>query len=89
MEKSVTHSVGFEILKNDGDSIVLKRVLKQKNSNKNRYKDEMALPKLIIHYFDDKEIDKLQKIEEELVKKIIASRRNSIYGKILNFFNSK
>lgn len=86
MEKSTTHSVGFEILEDNGDSIVLKRVLKQKYSNKDRYKEEMALPKLIVHYFNDEEIDKLQKIEEEIVRKIILNRRNSIYEKILNFF---
>lgn len=86
MEKSATNSVGFEILEDNGDSIVLKRVLKQKYYNKNRYKEEMDLPKLIVHYFNDEEIDKLQKIEEEIVQRIILNRRNSIYEKILNFF---
>ncbi len=85
MEKSIIHQIGFEVLEDNGDSITLKRVLKKKTAAKNRYNEEMALPKLTVHYFDKDEIQKLQEIEKELIAEFTTYRKVSIYKKVISF----
>lgn len=85
MEKSIIHQIGFEVLEDNGDSITLKRVLKKKVTVKNRYNEEMALPKLTVNYFDKDEVRKLQEIEKEIIAELSICKKVSIYKKVISF----
>ena len=56
----------------------MKRVLKQHSGNKkrNRYKEEIALPKLSVSYFSDEDLQQLQKLAIEISTKIIEEREH-------------
>lgn len=81
------NKVGFEVLENTGTEIILKRVLKQRpNSNKSRYRDEMALPKLSIHYFEGDDLRQLQEIAIRISSRIVEKRKNDSFSfvKLIN-----
>lgn len=73
MDKLAVKNIGFEVLEDTGTEIVLKRVLKQR-TNKSRYNEEMALPKVSVHYFEEDDLKQLQEIASQLSTGIIRKR---------------
>ncbi len=86
MDKALSQQLGFEVLEVQGNSITFKRVLRKKNEKKDRFNEEMALPKLTMHSFYEEEIDRLQRIELEIVKEIIAREKKSAFRKLIDMF---
>lgn len=84
-------NIGFEVMEDTGTEIVLKRVLKQLPNKKSRYKEEMALPKLSVPYFDDNDLLQLQKIAIEVTKDIVEKRKQktSFLSKIVTIIRRK
>lgn len=91
MDKIAIKNIGFEILEDTGTEIVLKRVLKRHPNKKSRYNEEMALPKLSVSYFDDHDLQQLQRIAIEVTKNIVENRkqRNSIFVKVIAAIRKK
>ena len=85
MDKVEIKNVGFEVLEDTGTEIVLKRVLKRHPNKKSRYNEEMALPKLSVSYFDDHDLQQLQRIAIEVTENIVENRKqkNSIFVKVI------
>lgn len=74
MDKLAVKNIGFEILEDTGTEVVLKRVLKQ-HTNKSRYNEEIALPKVSVHYFDEEDLKQLQEIASQLSTVIVKKRK--------------
>lgn len=85
MDKVEIKNVGFEVLEDTGTEIVLKRVLKRHPNKKSRYNEEMALPKLSVSYFDDHDLQQLQRIAIEVTENIVENRKqkDSIFVKVI------
>lgn len=83
MDELVVKNIGFEVLEDTGTEIILKRVLKQR-TNKSRYDEEMALPKVSVHYFDEEDLKQLQEIAFKLSTRIIEKRKKepSFFAKL-------
>lgn len=80
MNKTSNSHIGFEILTKDKNFIVLKSVRENKRK---KYLENINSSKLIMHYFDENDIKKLQKIENEIVLSIIYKRKKkSLFNKI-------
>lgn len=91
MDKVEIKNIGFEVLEDTGTEIVLKRVLKRHPNKKSRYNEEMALPKLSVSYFDDHDLQQLQKIAIEITENIVENRKqkNSIFVKVIAAIRKK
>ena len=72
MSKTYYSHIEFEISKKDKNSITLKGIIRNKKQN---YLKSIEQSKLILHYFDEDEIEKLQKIEKEIVQNILHERK--------------
>jgi hypothetical protein len=59
--------MGFEVLEDNDDSVVLKRVISSKGKKKEDVtKIELGLPKVTIHYFNENDFNVLKEIENDL-----------------------
>lgn len=91
MDKVTIKNIGFEVLEDTGTEIVLKRVLKHQSNKKSRYNEEISLPKLSVSYFDDNDLQQLQKIAFEVTEKIVENRKQktSVFTKIITAIRKK
>ena len=74
MNKSKEKNIGFEVLTKNNDQVVYKRVLTDNTSSKVKYKKELGLPKVVMPYFDVTDIENLQKIQDEIAKKVVIRK---------------
>lgn len=74
---SISKNVGFEILKDTGSEIVLKRVLTERISSKKRYEKEMTLPKVVISYFEVEDLNNLQELAANISSRMLEQRDNN------------
>lgn len=74
---SISKNVGFEVLKDTGSEIVLKRVLTERMSSKKRYEKEMTLPKVVIRYFEVEDLKKLQELAANISSRMLEQRDNN------------
>lgn len=91
MDKVEIKNIGFEVLEDTGTEIVLKRVLKRDPNKKSRYNEEMALPKLSVSYFNNHDLQQLQKIAIEVTKNIVENRKQktSFFVKVIAAIRKK
>lgn len=91
MDKVEIKNIGFEVLEDTGTEIVLKRVLKRDHNKKSRYNEEMALPKLSVSYFNNHDLQQLQKIAIEVTKNIVENRKQktSFFVKVIATIRKK
>ncbi len=82
------NTIGFEKLREDKDKIVYKRVLPKKNVRpKEKGKLELQLPTLTVHLFDPVDLEKLQKVFNDLIEKMEQEKnqkKQSALGYIKN-----
>lgn len=91
MDKVEIKNIGFEVFEDTGTEIVLKRVLKRDPNKKSRYNEEMALPKLSVSYFNNHDLQQLQKIAIEVTKNIVENRKQktSFFVKVIAAIRKK
>jgi hypothetical protein len=74
MKKGNEKNIGFEVLSENEENIVYKRVLTSNIPSKEKYKREMSLPKVTMHYFDIEDIEKLQRIQSQIAEKYVVKK---------------
>jgi hypothetical protein len=76
MKSIIDQKIEFEVLSENDDSVVFKRVLKKNIPAKEKKKREMNLPKVTIHYFDEEDLEELHKIQNQLSEKYVVKEGN-------------
>lgn len=74
MSKVKEKNIGFEILKDNNEHVVFKRVLSPNIPSKVRKKREMELPKLTVSYFNREDIEKLQALQAEIANNYVIKK---------------
>ncbi len=78
--KEMQSRIGFEVLEDNEDSVVLKRVISSKGKRKEDVtKIELGLPKVTIHYFDENDFNILKEIENDLCHIYLQNRPSNIF----------
>ena len=68
----------FEVLEENDERVVFKRVLPRNNrSKKEQWEIEMQLPKLSLHYFDLEDLNNLKQIEADISGSYEPTKDNS------------
>lgn len=76
MKNTIDPNVEFEVLSENEDGVIFKRVLKKNISAKEKKKREMNLPKVTIHYFDEEDLEELHKIQYQISEKYVVKQGN-------------
>ncbi|WP_426065392.1 hypothetical protein [Flavobacterium sp. DSP2-3-1] len=74
MSKVKEKNIGFEVLTENNEHVVYKRVLSSNIPNKVRKKREMELPKVTISYFEKDDIERLHAIQAELANTYVIKK---------------
>jgi len=77
MSKDKRKNIGFEVLSENEDQVVFKRVLSANVSSKEKLKREMNLPKVTLSYFDKHDIENLQQIQNEIADQYVLKKDNT------------
>lgn len=86
--KVLQSKMGFEVLEDNDDSVVLKRVISSKGKKKEDVtKIELGLPKVTIHYFNENDFNVLKEIEKDLYHVYLQNMPSKTFKKrILELF---
>lgn len=84
MNNQLKNNLGFEVLESDENSVVYKRVLPDKGrKRKDVLTRELELPKATMHLFDERDIQKLKQIEQELIQQMSLGKHRKNWYEII------
>jgi hypothetical protein len=81
MKKS--RNIGFDVLNKDKGAVVLKRVLPTTNRRRQAHA-ETFLPKLSVHYFEVRDVERLQSLAAEISERQRQAKNSTGYRRMLN-----
>ena len=78
-----SEGIGFDVLNKDKGAVVLKRVLPTTNRRRQAHA-ETFLPKLSVHYFEVRDVERLQSLAAEISERQRQAKNSTGYRRMLN-----